>query len=48
MLHTYIHTHTHTPTQTSSKSSCKINMNDKTPFEEHHDLLYRAVRATDN
>ena len=30
-----------------SKLSCKFNLKDKTPFEEQHDLLYRAVCATD-
>ena len=33
---------------TGSKLSCKFNLKDKTPFEEHHDLLYRAVCTTDN
>ena len=33
---------------TSSKLSCKFNVKDKTPFEEQHDLLYRAVCATDS
>ena len=42
--HTHSHTHTHTHTHTSSKLSCKY----KAPFEEQHDLLYRAVCATDN
>ena len=31
-----------------SELSCKINVKDKTPFEEQHDLLYRAVCATNN
>ena len=33
---------------TGSKLSCKFNLKDKTPFEEQHDLFYRAVCATDN
>ena len=33
---------------TSSKLSCKFKVKDKTPFEEQHDLLYRAVCATNN
>ena len=32
---------------TRSKLSCKFNLKGKTPFEEQHDLLYRAVCATD-
>ena len=40
-------THTH-HTHISSKLSCKFNVKDKTPFEEQHDLLYRAVCATNN
>ena len=39
--------HTHTRTHASSKLSCKFNMKDETPFEEQHDLFYRAVCATD-
>ena len=33
---------------TRSKLSCKSNLKGKTPFEEQHDLLYRAVCATAN
>ena len=51
-INTHTHTHrqtdTHTHTHTSSKLSCKFNVKDKTPFDEQHDLLYRAVCATDN
>ena len=28
--------------------SCKFNVKDKTPFEEQHDVLNRAVYVTDN
>ena len=38
-----INTHTHR----SSRFPCKFNLKDKTPFEEQHDLLYRAACATD-
>ena len=31
-----------------SKLSRKFNMEDKTPLEEQHDLLYKAVCATNN
>ena len=31
-----------------SELSCKINVKDKTSFEEQRDLLYRAVCATNN
>ena len=30
------------------KVSWKFNMEDKTPFDKEHDLLYRAVCATNN
>ena len=33
---------------TSSKLLCKFNVKDKTPFEEQHDLPYKAVCATQN
>ena len=33
---------------TSSKLSCKFKVKNKTPFKEQHDLLYRAVCATDS
>ena len=33
---------------TGSKLSCKFNLKDKTFFEEQHNLLYRAVCATNN
>ena len=42
------HTHTHTQTHRGCKLSYKFNLKDKTPFEEQHDLLYRAVCATNN
>ena len=31
-----------------SELSCKINVKDKKPFEEQHNLPYRAVCVTDN
>ena len=37
-----------TPYQFLSKLSYKSNVKDKTPIEEQHDLLYRAVCATNN
>ena len=47
-VYTHIHTYTHTHTHISSKLSRKFNVKDETPFEEQHDLLYRAVCANDN
>ena len=32
----------------NSNLSCKSNVKDKIPFEEHHNVLYRSVCATDN
>ena len=43
-----VETHTHTHTHRGSKLSYKFNLKDKTPFEEQHDPLYRAVCATDS